>query len=182
MMIARKTLIYSISFIMICTTFSVFAQTKVSKEYQVKAAFLLNFIRFVDWPSTAFTSEQAPIIIGILGANPFGTYLNEIITDEKIGGRSLLVQQYQHINDIKSCHILFVNKAETEYLPQVPEILKGKDILTISDAPDFLKQGGMILFFNRSNKIQFQINLDAVKKTKLDISSKLLRLAEIFVP
>jgi hypothetical protein len=165
-----------------CSAFPVFAQTPVSKEYQVKAAFLLNFTRFIGWPSSSFTSDQAPIIIGILGNNPFGNYLNEIVTDEKIGPHPLIIQQYKSINDLKSCHILFINKLETEYLAKVAEILKGKDILTVSDAPDFLRQGGMILFFTKSNKIQFQINLDAVKTTKLDISSKLLRLAEIFVP
>lgn len=182
MIISRKIRCYSHALVMTCIIFSAVAHAQSNKEYQVKAAFLLNFIRFVDWPPASFSSEQAPIVIGVLGTNPFGKYLNEIITDEKIGGRSLIIQQYQSITDIKSCHILFINKAETEYLSQVPEVLKGKDILTVSDAPSFLKQGGMILFFTRSNKIQFQVNLDAVKKTKLDISSKLLRLAEIFVP
>jgi hypothetical protein len=182
MIVSKKTPYGIIFMIMACSAFSVFAQAPISKEYQVKAAFLLNFTRFIEWPPSSFPSDQAPIIIGILGVNPFGSYLNEIVTDEKIGTHPLIVQQYKSINDLKSCHILFINKLETEYLAQVAGILKGKDILTVSDAPDFLRQGGMILFFTRNNKIQFQINLDAVKATKLDISSKLLRLAEIFVP
>jgi hypothetical protein len=182
MNISRKTLCYIVFFMLVCSSFSIFAQTPISKEYQVKAAFLLNFTRFIEWPSSSFTSEQAPIIIGILGANPFGNYLNEIITDEKVGGHPLIIQQYKSINDMKSCHILFINKLETEYLAQLTGILKGKDILTVSDAPDFLRQGGMILFFTKSNKIQFQVNLDVVKTTKLDISSKLLHLAVIYAP
>lgn len=182
MVISKKTLSCIIFFILVYTPFPIHAQAPLNKEYQVKAAFLLNFTRFIQWPSSSFTTEQSPIIIGILGANPFGNYLNEIIADEKVNQHPLIVQQYKSINDMKSCHILFVNKLETEYLAQLAGILKGKDILTVSDAPNFLRQGGMILFFNKSNKIQFQINLDAVKTTKLDISSKLLRLAEIFAP
>ncbi len=182
-MIFSKKIPYCITFfIMVYTPCSISAQPTISKEYQVKAAFLLNFTRFIEWPPSSFTSDQAPIVIGILGANPFGNYLNEIVTNEKVNTHPLIVQHYKSINDMKSCHILFINKLETEYLAQVPEILKERNILTVSDAPDFLRQGGMMLFFTKNNKIQFQINLDAVKTTKLDISSKLLRLAEIFVP
>jgi hypothetical protein len=182
MSISKKLLLSITTFMIVCIAFSTSAQPQVNKEYQVKAAFLLNFTRFIEWPPSSFASEQAPIVIGILGANPFGNYLNEIIIGEKVGQHPLVVQQFKDINDMKSCHILFINKLEHEYLVRIAEITKGKDVLTVSDAPDFLKQGGMVRFFTRSNKMQFQINLDVVKKTKLDISSKLLRLSEIYVP
>jgi hypothetical protein len=92
----------------------------------------------------------------------------------------MIVQHYNNIEEIKTCHILYINLPETNKLEQVIENLKGRNILTVSDAPDFLKHGGMIRFFTKNNKIQLEINLEPSKEANLVISSKLLRLAEIF--
>ena len=163
-----------------CTLMSM--QTSVAPEYQVKAVFLFNFTEFVEWPSESFAYNQAPFIIGVLGDNPFGSYLEKVVSGEKMKGHPLTVSFFKNPEEIKTCHILFINKNSTNNQKDVLAGLKGKSILTVSDNPDFLKEGGMIRFFTRNNKIQLQINLDAAKNANLDTSSKLLRLAEIYVP
>jgi hypothetical protein len=157
------------------------AQSPASPEYEVKAVFLFNFTQFIQWPPGSFPTDQAPLIIGILGEDPFGSYLQETVLGEKVNGHTIIVQHYNNIEEIKTCHILFINLPETR-LDQAAESLKGRNTLTVSDAPGFLKHGGMIRFFTRNNKIQLQINLEPSKEANLVISSKLLRLAEIYSP
>lgn len=168
--------------LLVCSAFFVSMQPPSSREYQIKAVFLFNFTQFVEWPTTSFSSDQAPLVIGVLGENPFGSFLEETVSGEKVNGHPLIVQYYKNIEDIKPCHILFINTSEANKLRQVIGSLKGKNILTVSDASNFLPEGGMIRFFTKSNKIQLQINLEATKTANLVISSKLLRLAEIFIP
>ena len=167
--------------LMVCSTFVLFAQTSATREYQIKAAFLFNFTQFVEWPSSAFSSPNAPLVIGVLGKDPFAGYIEETVSGENVNGHPLIVQHYSSTEDIKTCHVLFINQAENKQAQYIAD-LKGRSILTVSDTPDFLKQNGMIRFYTKNNKIQLQINLDATKTSKLTISSKLLRLAEIFVP
>jgi hypothetical protein len=155
------------------------AQTPSSRAYQVKAAFLFNFSQFVDWPSDAFTDTEAPMVIGILGEDPFGTYLEEIVSNERINGHPLTISHFQDINDIKNCHILFVNVKRTDQLSEILTKLKQRNILTVSDSPSFIKDGGMIRFMTEDNKIRLQINPQAARSAELNISSKLLKLADI---
>jgi hypothetical protein len=173
---ARKYLLAPL--LMFSTVFFMSGQTSVPSEYQVKAVFLFNFAQFVEWPPSAFPSDQAPIIIGILGDNPFGSYVDNIVANEKINGHPLIVNHYKNVDEVKNCHILFINKSEND-LNTIFSSLKGKNILTVSDSPDCLKQGGMIRFVTKNNKISIQINLDNAQANNLVISSKLLRLAEI---
>ena len=183
MSILRKTGYQSFMVsLMACTTFFVCAQTPVAREYQVKAVFLYNFTQFVEWPSSSFSSDQAPMVIGILGPDPFGSYLEETATGEKINGHPLLVQHYNIIEEVGACHVLFINVADKNKRGQTMTKLKGRNILTVSDASDFLEQGGMVRFFTRQGKIKLQVNLEETKAANLVISSKLLRLVEIFVP
>lgn len=158
------------------------AQTSPSREYQLKAIFLYNFSQFVEWPPGSFSSDQAPLIIGIVGTDPFGSYLEEAISGEKINGHPLVIERYSSIDQIGACQILFVNLPETKKREQVITTLKGRNILTVSDAPDFLQHGGMIRFFTRQGKLKLQVNLETAKAANLVISSKLLRLVEIFTP
>jgi len=108
--------------------------------------------------------------------------LKDAVTDEKVNNHPLIVRYFNTIDEVKDCHILFINLPESNKLEEVIIGLKGKNILTVSDADAFLKQGGMIRFFTKDDKIQLQINPEAVKAADLTISSKLLRLAEIIVP
>lgn len=158
------------------------AQTTISKEYQIKAIFLFNFAQFVDWPANAFSEAETPLTIGILGDDPFGTFLDETVQGEKVNGHPLIVQHYQRVEDIKTCHILFISQSETKHLKRILNGLKDRNLLTVSDTDNFTKYGGIIQFVTEQNKIHFQINLEAAKEAELTISSKLLRLAKIVGP
>jgi hypothetical protein len=158
------------------------AQTAVSREYQIKAVFIFNFTQFVDWPSTSFSSGDAPLVIGVLGENPFGSYLVEIVSGEKVNGHPVLIQHFDRAEEIKTCHILLVGWSDSKRSEQIISALKERSILTISDQPRFLIQGGMVKLFTKNSKVRFEINPEAAKAAGLVLSSKLLRLAEIFDP
>jgi hypothetical protein len=158
------------------------AQTPAIREYQVKAAFLFNFTQFVEWPEGNFPSPQSPLVIVILGENNFESFLDEMVDGEQVNAHPIIVHQYNHIDEVKACHILFISKSEIKNNRQNLNILKGRNILTVSDAPDFIEKGGMIRFFTSNNKIQLQINPEAAKSENIVISSKLLRLAQIVIP
>ena len=148
-------------------------------EHEIKAVFLFNFAQFVEWPPEVLPDPNSPIIIGILGKDPFGAFLEETIQGEEVNGHPLVIQHYSNVKQIKSCHILFIHPSLTPRLDNILNALKGKGILTVSDGSDFIKQGGMIRFIKESNKIKLQVNLSVVKSSDITISSKLLRLSEI---
>ncbi len=158
------------------------AQTPENREFQIKAAFIFNFTQFVQWPTDAFADAGAPLVIGILGEDPFGTYLTETIEGEKVNGHLLTVQHFKSIDEVKNCQILFINLPDADKLQEALTAIKGKSILTVSDMSAFIKMGGMIHFITRDNKIQIQVNPDAAKSTGLVLSSKLLRVAEVITP
>lgn len=174
---ARKYLFASL--LMAGSTFFLSAHRPVVPEYQIKAIFLFNFTQFVEWPATVLPQPETPLIIGILGEDPFGNYLEETVTGEKVNGHPLAIEHYKNIAEVKTCHILFVNQAETNKPEQAMINLKGKYILTVSDGNNFIKQGGMIRFFTKNNKIQIQINPEAAREANLTISSRLLSVAEL---
>jgi YfiR/HmsC-like len=147
-------------------------------EYQVKAVFLYNFARFVDWPAKAFPDAQGPLIIGVLGDDPFGSYLDETVRGEKVHGRPLVVQRFRRGGDYRNCQVLFISRSETDRLDQELAALKGRSILTVSDMEDFESRGGMIRLSTEKGKVRLHINLDGVRSAGLAISSKLLRVAE----
>jgi len=155
------------------------AQIPTAQEYQVKAVFLFNFTQFVDWPSDAFSNAQTPIVIGVLGDDPFGGYLNETVRGEKVNNRLLAVQRYRRVEDIQACHVLFISQSEIGHLGQIIARLKDRSILTVSDADSFAQSGGMIRLATENNHVRLRINAQAAKAAGLTISSKLLRAAEI---
>jgi hypothetical protein len=155
------------------------AAAQTSPEYQLKAVFLFNFAQFVEWPTDAFPDSDAPLVIGVLGEDPFGPYLDETIRGESVNNRHLLVRRYHGVQDVDTCHILFVSREEQGNLPQILDHLKGRSILTVSDADHFASLGGIIRFVTDHNRIRLRINLDAAKAANLTLSSKLLRPAQI---
>jgi hypothetical protein len=155
------------------------AQTAPSKEYQVKAVFLFNFAQFVEWPPAAFGDGNSPLVIGVLGDNPFGTYLDETVRDEKVGNRPLEVRRYQRVDEIKTCHVLFVGVSEANRLELILASLKDRSILIVGDSNDFVQRGGMIQLASSQSRIRLRINEGAAKTANLTISSKLLRSAEL---
>lgn len=165
----------SVSFLM--TVSLLCAQKTTFSEYQLKAAFLFNFTQFVDWPKGTFPSNDTPFVIGVLGENPFDTYLEELTAGENVKGSPIHIEYYENTDDIKTCHILFINKSIKIKPSEIISSLSGKPILTVSDMSDFLEYGGMIRFYSKNNKIELHINLDAVNSANLNVSSKLLRLS-----
>ena len=148
-------------------------------EYQVKAVFLFNFTQFVDWPETSFDSPTAPLVIGVLGDDPFGSTLQEAIAGETVNGRTLELRRYRSIEEVAGCHILFIAPPVKTPLPTLLQELHRRNVLTVSDAREFAKQGGVIEFATVGNRIRLHINLDAAKQANLTISSKLLKPARI---
>jgi hypothetical protein len=146
-------------------------------EYQVKAVFLFNFAQFVSWPSTQ--PSDAPLVIGIVGDDPFNSYLDETVRGEKVNNRLLTTQRFRRGRDPRNCNILFISQSERDRAAQIVSSLKGRSVLTVSDIEGFADLGGMIELFTEKNKIHLRINLEAVKAANLKVSSKLLRVAEV---
>jgi hypothetical protein len=155
------------------------AQGSVAPEYQVKAVFLFNFAQFVEWPPSAFPDSAAPLVICVLGEDPFGPYLDETVRGETVQAHPLAVQRYRHVEEIRGCHIIFVGRQEQGRLDEILDTLKGRPTLTVSDAEGFARRGGMIRFTTDRNRIRLRINLEAARDAHLTLSSKLLRPAVI---
>ena len=154
-----------------------YAQAPAPTEYQIKAAFLYNFAKFVDWPPQAFTNENSEFVIGILGDNPFGEDLARTVAGKNVNERTIAIQKFTDAAETKNCHILFISTSEKNRLPEVFEKLKGRSILTVGEMERFTESGGIINFVREASKIRFQINDPAAKAIQLKISSKLMSLA-----
>jgi len=153
------------------------ADESPSFEYQVKAACLYNFAKFVDWPPSVFPGPKSPIVFGILGEDPFGKSLETIIRNKTINGRPLTIKRSQRVEDLKDCHVLFISRSEQAGLPQIMTGLKGLNILTVGDTEEFLTDGGIINFKMQDSKVRFEINVASAQHAALKISSELLDLA-----
>lgn len=158
------------------------AAAQVPDEYKVKAVFLFHFAQFVEWPEGSFSNADDPLVIGVLGEDPFGQYLDEVVSGESIKGHPLLVKRFDRLEDIGACHILFVRAEGMGQLRTVLKELEPRAMLTVGDNPAFIRAGGMIRFFSEDSKIRLQINPEAARSSGLTISSKLLRLADISIP
>ena len=148
-------------------------------EYQVKAVFLFNFGQFVEWPAASFDTPQAPFVICILGEDPFGQTLDDVVRGESVGAHSLVVRRFRKAADIAVCNILFISRAEQDKLGDALSAVRGHSVLTVTDIDGAEKHGAIIVLFNDRNRIRMRINLAAAKANQLVISSKLLRPAEV---
>ncbi len=151
---------------------------QVLREYDLKAAFLYNFITFTDWPDASFPSPESPYVIGIVGDDPFGFALDEIVNGERIKGRPLAVRRFKRLDELRHCHILFISASESRRLADCLRRLKGQPILTVSDMAGFTAAGGGI-GFTPAPRIGLTINPAALRDANLVVSSKLLRLAQL---
>lgn len=158
------------------------AQSPRASEYQVKAVFLFNFVQFVDWPAPAAAADSQPLLIGILGSDPFGSFLDETVRGEHLGTRPIQLRRYRQIADIDDCNVLFISRSEAERVPEILSALKNRQVLTVSDGDAFANQGGMIQFVTDKSRIRLRINLEAAQAANVAISSKLLRVAEVVRP
>jgi hypothetical protein len=157
------------------------AQEAASLEYGVKAAFLYNFTKFVEWPSSAF-EERGPLRLCVLGKDPFGKSLQSVVEGEQVQGRPITLVRIDSLDNPGSCHILFLSRTETERLPAVLAAMQGAPVLTVGEAPGLLEKGAGVNFVLEKGKVRFEINQAAVEGTGLKMSSKLLRLASRVMP
>lgn len=147
------------------------------QEYALKAAFLFNFVKFVEWPASAFAGERAPMTICVFGNDPFGRALDEVVQGERVGERGLAVRRPDGRDDLEACHVLFVSSSEKDRLAGVLAQVQGAPVLTVGDTDGFLRAGGVINFVLEGSKVRFLIDQEAAERSGLRISSKLMRLA-----
>jgi hypothetical protein len=153
-----------------------------SSEYLIKAGFIFNFAKFVEWPSNAFAQPDSPIVIGILGTDPFGTIIDKIVQDKKIGTRGFVVKRLKwgtELKELRECKILFIGASERAHMDELVQMLRGLPILTVGETPGFAERGGVIRFVLEDNRVRFEVNVVAARQADLTISSRLLTLARI---
>ena len=183
MFIGKKTLaILCLTTALVSISLNTQAEESVSLEYQVKAAFILNFAKFVDWPSQTFSNTQSPVVIGVLGQNPFGGVLEETIQNQTLNSRLFIVKYSPNLQELKTCQIIFISQSEKGSVRDILSQLRGSSVLTVSDVDNFAENGGIIHFIREENKVRFEINREAAEQANLKISSKLLSLAQIVKP
>jgi YfiR/HmsC-like len=148
-------------------------------EFQLKSVFLFNFAQFVEWPSAAQPNASAPFVIAVVGKDPFGPTLDEIVHGESVNGHPLSIERFRNASEIRDCQILFIPAAEITHLDDILVALKGRSVLTVTDAEEAVPRGVIIALVKRDNRIRLRIDLQAARASNLTISSKLLRPAEI---
>jgi hypothetical protein len=153
-----------------------------SVESALKAAVLFNFTKFIDWPADAFPDEKSAFNLCLLGDDPIGASLDAIVANESWNGRPITVRRLPRGADPHACQILFFGRTERERSAGDAEVLaalRGANVLTVGETDRFLAEGGHIRFFLDANRVRFEVNLPAVERTRIKISSKLLRLARL---
>jgi hypothetical protein len=143
----------------------------------VKAAFLFNFLKFVEWPGDPIANTNGHWVIGIVGDNPFGDDLTQIISGKTVQGHELQVRRFQPGEDLHACHVLFISASEKKRLPSMLAALSGSSVLTVGDMEHFIESGGMIQFVMEEKRVRFAIDVGASSQARLKVSSKLLSLA-----
>jgi hypothetical protein len=147
--------------------------SEIAQEYRIKAAFVYNFTKFVEWPPERFASTEEPIVIGVLGKNPFGEDLAKAVEGRKVGGRSIVVLNVLPAAEHPPIHLLFVAAGEEKSFD--PEMAPGA--LTVGESERFASLGGMITFISDIKKVRFMINLEIAERARLKLSAQLLKLA-----
>ncbi|MCX5633007.1 MAG: YfiR family protein [Phycisphaerae bacterium] len=187
-----KTYIFAVVFLVLLLAAQSLAESLSSREYQIKAAFLYNFLMFVDWPPEKMGGSADPIIIGIIGDDNFENAF-EPIKDKQVNNRSVIVKRFKGLEelkksseaernkameDIKKCHLLYICRSEQAVMKEIAALIKDSNVLIVGSMEKFLESGGMINFVLEEDKVRFEINLIAAKQAKLQIRSQLLRLAK----
>ncbi len=148
-------------------------------EYQVKAAFLYNFARFVEWPPRAFARATAPLGVCVLGEDPFGEALDRAVLGKSLSDRTLMVRRGKRLQELGGCEILFISASERGRLPEILDELRAAPVLTVGESESFAARGGGVQFTLEDNHVHFIINVDATERAGLKVSSKLLSLAHV---
>jgi len=157
------------------------AQAQSAPEYQVKAAFLFNFAKFVEWPSNKFPSADAPLQICIFGQGPFGVDFERVIAGKSVSGHTLQISYPTNTTEARTCHILFIPSTQKKKMQQILDSLKGASVLTVADTEGFAQMGGDVNFVLDDDRVRFEINLKATDAEHLKLSAKLLAVAKTVI-
>jgi hypothetical protein len=151
----------------------------VSRAYQIKAAYLYNFTKFVEWPPQRFPDLSDPIVIGVLGwnGNPFGDELSNLVRGRKVSGRLVVVKNVKTPEEAGAVHVLFVSTGLEQRWAKEVQSARSAGVLTVGESEPFFAAGGIITFVLKEDKVLFEINLDASEKAGLKLSAQLLKLA-----
>jgi hypothetical protein len=153
------------------------AQNSKPGEYEVKAAYLDNFGRFVEWPAKVSPSKDHPLTVCVFGRDPFGPILDATLAGESVNGSNVVSRRISKIGDAENCHILFISSSEVDQLKEILAALDKVSILTVSEIPRFARHGGMIEFVLDGSKVRFEVNLAVAERAGLSLSSQLLKVA-----
>jgi hypothetical protein len=145
-------------------------------EYQVKAAYLYNFAKFIHWPDSSFSDAKAPLIIGVLGKNPFNGELNQLIS-RTVRNRPIEIKHFKTVKDVFNCHLLYISPSGASELDETLKVLGTKPIITVGEDNKFARQGGVIQFVTKRGRLRFIFNLEITKANDIKVDSQLLSLA-----
>lgn len=156
------------------------AAAQTAPEYRVKAAFLYKFATYIRWPASPAADDLAPFVIGIIGRDPFGSSLTDVVRNQTVRGRVVRARSLRRMEEALECDLVFVSSSEMGNLKQILALLRGAPVVTVGDMDRFAEQGGMIgLVTTRDRRIRFDINKAAIERAGLRASSQLLSLARI---
>jgi len=170
---AAVPFVIAILSLMNCTRYAAQSAT----EYQVKAAYLFNFLKFVEWPQDSPPDPQAKWVIGIVGDSPVGTELSKLAEGRNVLGRDLQIKKLQAADNLRSCNILFISETERKHVPAILTALRGSSVMTVADMDKFIESGGMVELGMDDARVRVTIDVGATDRAHLKISSKLLALA-----
>jgi uncharacterized protein DUF4154 len=150
-----------------------------SLEYPVKAAFLVNFAKYAEWPAESLQAQAPAVTICVLGADPFGDLLEKTVTGRSVGGRPIGIQRHRNADGVRACHVLFIATSESDHLAEILQQMAGQPVLTVGECDGFARRGGVIGLIVENNAARFDVNLHAAERTGLVLSSKLLGIARV---
>jgi hypothetical protein len=154
-------------------------QSEALSENQIKAGFIFNFTRFVEWPPDAFPDPSAPVVLGVVGEDAVTDLLAEAAEGKVVNGRAVVVKRFKKEQDLRACQILFVGSSEEKHLTQIFEKIKGASVLSVGEVKGFAQAGGVINFFVEENKVKLEINLVAAGRARLKVSAKVIAVARL---
>jgi hypothetical protein len=169
----------AVALVLFCAELLEAADSPAASEAQVKAVFLFNFAKYVEWPAAAFPNATAPITIGVMGTNPFGDNLEHVVEGKAINGRPFVIKHYAADSEVSGCQILFIGHSEASRMGAILAKASALPILTVGEDEAFARNGGIIDFVLKNGNVRLEIDLAAAKKAGLTISSRLLAVADV---
>lgn len=162
----------------LCSPASSLESDRRPSEYEVKAAYLYHFVRYVEWPDD-LDDPGAPFVVAILGDDPFGSALDDAFSGKTLADRPATVVRIHQPEDAATARVVFISASESAALPRIMQVLSGRSVLTVGDVSEMARRGAIIAFRVDGNKVRFDINVDRAEHARLKLSSQLLKVATI---